>query len=535
MSHTHRYPQRIGNWWLGDKLGSGFSGSIFRATNIYTRQEVALKIQHVDAECPTNRYERTFYPALQGGIGMPTLWAAGVEGKYDFLAIDLLGASLESLMRRSGKDVMDLRSVCCIAMQVITRLHFMHSRGLLHRDIQLGNCVIGLPPHEQTIYMIDFGFSKFYIDPQTKHHIPDSKHKRDFIGNYWFSSVGVHCRGRVPSRRDDLEAVALMLLHLLTPGGLTWTRNGVPMTDEAHERLKREKRDARPEDLCRGLPVEFEEFLRYCRRLKFADCPDYEQWVDRFRDLAVEKGYPNSSRFIWPPPEKPSVRVMQSPRRPGPVGSDAFDDMLNHLRVLAIGERQVLGARNEVANGVRQVAVADAQKPAGRPSDEVIVISDDDDENAPAAVRLPKAVHLAKLVRIVPEATDNVALARVVHEFVAVLQESRSRTLTKEGFAFLDALYKQLGDPSVYIQPLRTSRTRNSTQEEAAPEAEPRHVKMNKLFALRRDVRQADSNKILARMVVDFGTVINRSKGRTVTKDAFGFLEELAVRLRALA
>jgi casein kinase 1 len=62
----------------------------------------------------------------------------------------------------------------------------MHHRGVLHRDIQLGNCVIGLPPNEKLVYMIDFGFSKRYIDPYTGRHIPDSKLKRDFIGNYWF-------------------------------------------------------------------------------------------------------------------------------------------------------------------------------------------------------------------------------------------------------------------------------------------------------------------------------------------------------------
>lgn len=94
-----------------------------------------------------------------------------------------------------------------------------------------------------------------------------------------------------------------MLIHLLTPGGLSWTRNGVPKTNAAHERLKREKRHARPEDLCRGLPSEFEDFLRYCRRLKFTECPDYVHWVNEFRELMKDMGYPSSSRFVWPPSE----------------------------------------------------------------------------------------------------------------------------------------------------------------------------------------------------------------------------------------
>ncbi len=94
-----------------------------------------------------------------------------------------------------GREV-DAHSHSCFAGPKIDRLRTMHQRGILHRDIQLGNCVVG-PSHDtKTIYMIDFGFSKFYIDPHTKRHIPDSKEPRDFIGNYWFSSVRVHCKGR---------------------------------------------------------------------------------------------------------------------------------------------------------------------------------------------------------------------------------------------------------------------------------------------------------------------------------------------------
>lgn len=103
-----------------------------------------------------------------------------------------------------------------------------------------------------------------------------------------------------------MEALALMLIHLLTPGGLSWTRNGVPKTEEAHDILKREKAGARPEDLCRGLPNEFEDFLRYCRRLRFAECPDYSDWYERFQQLAIDENFPASDDLIWPPP-KPVV------------------------------------------------------------------------------------------------------------------------------------------------------------------------------------------------------------------------------------
>jgi F420-0:gamma-glutamyl ligase len=51
---------------------------------------------------------------------MPTMWAAAVAGIYDYLVIDLLGSSLDQLYRKNDKQVMDLRSVVCIAMQVVS-------------------------------------------------------------------------------------------------------------------------------------------------------------------------------------------------------------------------------------------------------------------------------------------------------------------------------------------------------------------------------------------------------------------------------
>ncbi|THV05283.1 kinase-like protein [Dendrothele bispora CBS 962.96] len=519
-------PPVIGNWWLEEMLGSGYSGFIYRARHLHTRQLVALKVQHVDHECPTNLYEQGFYPYLQGGEGMPTLYAAGIEGVWNYLAIDLLGPSLETLFRRSGKETMDLRSVCCIAMQVIARLEVMHTRGILHRDIQLGNCVIGLPPNEKKIYMIDFGFSKRYI--QAGRHIPDSKAKRDFIGNYWFSSVGVHCRGKVPSRRDDMEALALMLIHLLTPRGLSWTRNGVPKTDAAHDIVKRAKQSARPEDLCQGLPVEFEDFLRYCRRLKFKDAPDYEQWIEEFRELAIAHGYPDSDDLVWPPPTE---QVSCNRRRPGSTAPppDELDRILHDLGQLQLEPQPVLGDRTNIEQAVRN-----ARQKAHEPDSDrqVITISSSsegsDDDTIPPRFVGKKAYKISKLTSKLPDAIDNQALSSLVTEFVAVMKSNTSRTLTKDGSGFLDALVKQLADPSVFAVPMRT---RLKDDQGSADHA---NAKLGVVARLRREVGSARTNGRLAQMVQDFGNVTNRSSGRTITKDGFAFLEGLARRLEEL-
>ncbi|KAI0247145.1 kinase-like domain-containing protein [Lactifluus subvellereus] len=537
------FPPQIGNYLLGQPLGSGVSGATFRATHMHTGQVVALKVQPVDVSYPSNAHERKVYPLLQGGVGMPTLWASGLWGRWDYLAMDLLGSSLDRLFRKAGKNAMDLRSACSIAIQLITRLEFMHSRGVLHRDIQLGNCVIGLEARHETIYMIDFGFAKQYVDSKQRHIA--NRAERSFIGNYWFSSVNVHCRGKTCSRRDDLESAALLLLHILTPGGLPWTRNGVPRDEAAHDRLKREKRAALPEDLGRGLPEEFEEFLRYCRSLNFTQQPDYAHWRGRFRELANELGYGDADRFIWPPPaplqqQQPASRPSKPRSHHSQLGDPHVAELLLGLAQLNVknSDRPVLGDKKNVQDHGRSPVLL-IKKPEAT---DTIVISDGTlsprgggGEYGPAAQRYNKAARIAKLTQAAGQAADNRVLAQITADFVKVLQSSSSRTLTREGFAFLDALHKQLADPSVFIVPLRTSKARSSREhdggspgEEAPQQHQERRSRLN---VLRASLAKAQDNKTLAGLVAEFGTMIDKAAGRKLTKDGMGFLECMSERL----
>jgi ribosomal protein S19E (S16A) len=197
-------------------------------------------------------------------------------------------------------------------------------------------------------------------------------------------------------------------------------------------------------------------------------------------------------------------------------------------------ERPVLGDKKNVQNeGVNGCLVLKKPEVA-----EIIVISGGGRwmvEHGPAAHRHTKAAQITKLTRSAGQAADNRVLAQLTVDFVKVLQSSNSRTLTREGFAFLDALHKQLADPSVFIVPLRTSKTRSQQQQEKERENPPAedavHERRSRLNILRASLANAQDNKSLAKLIAEFGTLIDRAAGRKLTKDGMAFLESIADRL----
>ncbi|KAF9236467.1 hypothetical protein BU15DRAFT_29939, partial [Melanogaster broomeanus] len=102
-------------------------------------------------------------------------------------------------------------------------------------------------------------------------------------------------------------------------------------------------------------------------------------------------------------------------------------------------------------------------------------------------VRIKKATRLFVLQRAVLDATDNATLSKVVAEFTTFLKESGSSKAYQTGIIFLDALFKQSTDPSVFVVPMRTSRTRSTEQEKPA-KPQPAHVKLDSVATLKRDV-----------------------------------------------
>jgi casein kinase 1 len=140
-------------------------------------------------------------------------------------------------------------------------------------------------------------------------------------------------------------------------------------------------------------------------------------------------------------------------------------DILNDLTKLNLAAKPILGDRTNVQQAVLK-AQADAKldsseqaaaEGSGVGSKRAIVISSGSERSGAVPMRYqqPKAALLNRLSDRASIAPDNATLSQLVKEFKDVLQINSSRTLTREAFYFLDVLYKQLDDPSVFIKPAR--------------------------------------------------------------------------------
>lgn len=150
---------------------------------------------------------------------------------------------------------------------MISRIETMHRKGILHRDIKPDNFLWGPTNKVNTLYVIDFGLSKRYIDYKSGQHI-EFKKKKFVCGTPMFISVNAH-RGFEQSRRDDLESIAHNLIYFYNNGNLPWFINNdsdlVSHFDE--KEACKIKRNTDVKQLCSGLPECLELYVKYVRNL----------------------------------------------------------------------------------------------------------------------------------------------------------------------------------------------------------------------------------------------------------------------------
>jgi len=281
MTASHEGPVVGPYFALGPVIGRGSYGDVFEGTCTKTGQRVAIKVEPTAAHRPSLPHESRMYKTLSAGdpVGIPRMVWSGREGPYNVLVTELLGPSLAQVLHSCGGRL-DLKQTLGLADRLLRCLEHVHSRGVLHRDLKPENILMGPENQPRNAFLIDFGLSKRYLHSRTLLHIPES-HNRPLVGTAWYASINAHL-GLSQSRRDDLESLGYVLLTCLR-GKLPWQILHCKDSAPNYPLICQKKLAISLQELCKGLPVEFFEYIFVVRTLGFDEKPDYDALRTLFR------------------------------------------------------------------------------------------------------------------------------------------------------------------------------------------------------------------------------------------------------------
>ena len=270
------------------KIGSGSFGDVYLADSISLNKQVAIKVEEKRKNSRIVEeykiYRRLFKRGMNNGI--PQIYDIIETPKFNILVLELLGFSLDHIFSSFNKQF-SIETVLKLGIDITTLLESVHNCGYLHRDIKPNNFLIGHTDKNQ-LYIMDFGLSKKYIDASNNHL--NLKIDRSMVGTARYASINIHM-GLEPSRRDDLESVAYMLIYFLK-GSLPWQGIKKEPDQDQLQLIGDTKLCTNMKKFCDDLPTCFFKFLDYTRSLKYDEIPNY----DFIRSLFID--YANSNNII---------------------------------------------------------------------------------------------------------------------------------------------------------------------------------------------------------------------------------------------
>ena len=269
-----------------DKIGNGKFGIVYKGTNLKSGESVAIKTEKKTGDIRLLKNETTVLKYLydRGSRSSPIVYWYGVDEVWSYLVMSYYDISLFDYCNQTAILPEKIDKIMCVCIDI---LETIHKNYVLHRDIKPQNFMIS----NEEIFLIDFGFSCFYVDEKVE-HLP-SVETQNIVGTPKYVSYHVH-DGITNSRRDDLISLGYLYIYLCCRE-LPWDalksetvqRNalisGLPNGyEEIHilhyknQQRKEIKKWSQLGEICLRINQKIYDFLNYCYNLRYDGTPNYD-------------------------------------------------------------------------------------------------------------------------------------------------------------------------------------------------------------------------------------------------------------------
>ncbi len=262
---------RLGGHEILELIGAGGMGTVYRARQLESGTEVAVKVMLPGAALDDiNR--RRFVREARATMALSHPHVLRILGTFEHeglpaIVMELLrGSSLKDYLRKQGK--LGLAEAAAIFVRVVSAVGAAHALGLVHRDLKPDNVFLSTEP--PFVKVLDFGIAKL----QTGGALDSSgalTATGAMIGTPYYMSPEQAFGEKDLDHRADLWSLGMMLYEMLTGTLLTradeyeqvfrhmlWTK--FPLLHEVDPALPKDvsklvarmlerDRDARPADL----------------------------------------------------------------------------------------------------------------------------------------------------------------------------------------------------------------------------------------------------------------------------------------------
>jgi len=231
----------IKHYEIGDKLGEGGMGAVYRARDTRLDRPVAFKVlkpelvARADARARFLREARSAAATTHAAIAQ--IYDVDEQDGTIFIAMEFVeGRTLRSLIKEKA---LDLQRSIEIATQVSEGLAKAHAKGIVHRDIKSDNIMV-TPDGQAKI--LDFGLAKALHPTDDAAGANDSAAARTIADTTAQTQLGVvmgtiaymspeQARGRGVDHATDLFSLGIVIYEMVT-GELPF--KGEPPLDTMH-------------------------------------------------------------------------------------------------------------------------------------------------------------------------------------------------------------------------------------------------------------------------------------------------------------